>query len=127
MLGSSSVPAIDNHSDGFGMGRFDELPSAGPAMSGGECYDLVGASINQRQHVLAPTRQRRLHRAIVGAPIVDAGDAATMTAEMIERGLDHVRLDADVGHFGCGGSAKIVKAKRPHLAGEALIEVLPAA
>ena len=26
-------------------------------------------------------------------------------------GFDHVRLNANVGHFGCGGSAKIVKAK----------------
>src|SRR5262245_60781612 len=108
------------------MGRLDELPSAGPAMSGRECYDLAGTSFNQRQHVLAPAHQRRLHGALVGGSVVDAGDAAAMAAEMVERGFDHVRLNADVGHAGSNGSANIVNPPRPHPAGEALIKVLPA-
>src|SRR5262245_43911821 len=69
-------------------------------------FDLLGmqghhialAPFDQGKHVVVPARQRCLHSTLVGAAVVDAGDAAAVAPVMIERGLDHMRLDADISH-----------------------------
>src|SRR5262249_46344463 len=58
----------------------------------------------------------------IGAAVIDAGNTAAMAAEMVERGLDHVRLDADVSHFGRGRSANVMDAPWIHSAGETLVD-----
>src|SRR5262249_3045913 len=90
--------------------------------SGRECYDVALAPFNQRQHVLAPARQRGLHLVPVRTTIVNSSDAAAVTAMVIEHCLDHVRVDLDVTHAGGDGAAEIAQLPRLHLAVEPAIE-----
>src|SRR5262249_21349399 len=73
--------------------------------------------------MLSPPRERGLDLRSIGAAVVDAGDAGAMAAEMVQRRLDDVRLDAEVGHAGRDGPAHIVQAPRLHGAGEPMIEL----
>jgi hypothetical protein len=65
--------------------------------------------------------------AFIRAFIVDAGDPAAVAAEMVERGLDVMRLDPDIGHTGGDGSLDVVNAPRFHAAGETAIDLYPPA
>src|SRR5215472_798918 len=88
------------------MGRIRRAIVGRPTSSGVKRDDVTpGATLDQGQHVLAPTRERGLHRALVLRSVVDTRDAGPMTTVVIQRGLDHVRFDADVGHAGGNSSA----------------------
>jgi hypothetical protein len=80
-------------------------------------------ALNQHQHMVGPARQSEPHRLFVRAPIVDAGNAAPMTTAMVQDLLNHMRLDADVGHAGRDRSAKVVHPPRLHGIAEAAIEI----
>src|SRR5262249_14499813 len=86
----------------------------------------LGAPLDQVAHVLAPTDQCRLHLVSIRGAIVNAGDASTVAAVVIERRLDHVRVDLDVTHAGGDGPSEVAQLPRLHGAIEATIELFPA-
>src|SRR5262249_31709243 len=75
------------------------------------------APFDQSEHMLAPPRQRSLHRALVVRSVVGAWSAAP-TAVMVQTSLDDVRLDADVGHTRGDTSPDIMQVPWPHAVGE---------
>src|SRR5262249_2677516 len=81
------------------------------------------ASFDHGEDVLTPTHQCRLYGAFIGRSVVNPGNAGPMSAVMIERGLDHVRLDSDVGHLGGDAAPEVVNAPWLYLAGKAMVEV----
>src|SRR6516165_2378600 len=94
-----------------------------PLVSGAQRHNLIFAALNQRQHVLAPPCQRSLHRIFVARAIVGAGNAPPVTAEMVQRGFDVMRLDPDIGHAGGDGTTKIVNAPRLYCAAKPAIQL----
>src|SRR5262249_29517940 len=85
---------------------------AGQLMSGTEGYNFTLAPFNQRQYVLAPTHQRGPHFVSIRAVIIDAGHTSPITAVVVQRGFDHMRVDLDVAHARGDGAAEIAQLPR---------------
>src|SRR5712671_7013078 len=60
------------------------------------------------QHVGLPARQRLLPLRLVERVVVDPGHGALGSADVVDRGLDHVRRHADAVEAGGEGSTQIV-------------------
>ena len=76
----------------------------------GEPYSEVSlCAPYNRGNMLIPPRQRRGLFGGIGRPVIDAGDAALVAADVVQYRLDHVRLYTDVGHAGRDRAAKVVK------------------
>src|SRR5262245_35063110 len=114
VVGSPGHFANDTMALGWAGSTSNRRPAR--SMSGGECYDLAGASFNQRHHVPAPAHERCLHFVPVRAAVVNAGDAGAIAAVVVERRLDHVRVDLDVAHAGGDGAPNVAQLPRLHAA-----------
>src|SRR5262249_59097163 len=68
----------------------------------------VLTALDQRADVVFPHRERVAHLALIGAVVVDAGDAAPVPGLMVENLLDHVRQNAEIVQPSRDRPAKIV-------------------
>jgi len=59
------------------------------------------AILNQRHDVFGPQVQRFALFLVVSRPVVDTGNAALVSADVINNRLDDVRLHAQLGHASC--------------------------
>ena len=67
---------------------------------------------SQRLDVFSPEIERLTFLCGVARPIVDAGDAGLVAANVVEQGFDDVRLHAQLGHAGGDRSPHIMKPPR---------------
>jgi hypothetical protein len=81
---------------------------AGPLNLCSQRYHPVIAPFNRRRQSLGPQVERGALFLLVGRAIVDAGDARLVAADVVQDGLDHVRLDTQIGYAGRRGATKIV-------------------
>src|SRR5262245_5704879 len=64
---------------------------------------------HQLLDMIRPALQRARDRSRVVRPVVDAGNAGTMTAEVVQHRLDVMRLNAKVSHAGGDGAPDVVQ------------------
>ena len=79
------------------------------------------ATFDERADMISPHRQRSPHLSLVGTAIVDASRTGTVAGVVVQHGLDHMRLHAEVGHSRCHGATQIMQAPSLHFRAEALI------
>ena len=86
--------------------------------------NLAPTALDERPQVIVPKAQRGANLPSIFRPVVDARDAAAVTAEMIQNRFDMVRLDVAVfDHPSRDRSANIVRPPACALALE--LEPLP--
>jgi hypothetical protein len=67
-------------------------------------HDLVGAALDRRKQVVGPRGKRDLLFLLVGRTVVDPGNACLVAADVVQHGLDYVRLYPDfVARIGAAG------------------------
>src|SRR6266536_6219131 len=62
--------------------------------------------------MIGPSVERDALLPVVGAAIINARHTCLVATDVVQYGLDNMRLYSDLGHVGCGRSAKIVQAPR---------------
>jgi hypothetical protein len=81
-----------------------EIRGASPTTAQ-RCDVTRRTAFDNRGDVSGPTLQRHPHRLGVSGAIVDTGNPAFVAANVVHYGFDYVRLNADLGHAGCGTAA----------------------
>ena len=125
------------------LGRGGAAPRGSRSPRGRSCTSAVtSASSREAERRPWPSRRRPTARRArpsararpssprVDRPVVCPGDAGPGTADVVERGLDDVRRDADLGHARRGGPSQIVQAPGrdvAHRVVEPALELRPAA
>src|SRR5262249_19714493 len=71
-------------------------------------YDLRFSSPNDCQQVIAPHIEGLRLLALVAGAIVDTGNTGLGAADMVQKGLNHMRLNADVRHAGGRRAPQVV-------------------
>lgn len=66
-------------------------------------------TLDDRSDVVDPQRQGLRPLGGVLSAVIDAGDAPLMPADMVQHGLNDVRLHPKIGHPGCGRAAQVMQ------------------
>src|SRR5262245_44238229 len=113
LLVSSAVSgAIRNHSGFRDQGRSGVEPPDGPLFFQMHHTLVTGrAPLNDDEYMRAPRHERVADRLLKLRQIVDPAGDATAT-NVVKRGRDYVRRDAELAHVGGAGASQIVRAPR---------------